>query len=344
LFITWDGQLGFSSDVWDYPVATSGTIEWNGQTTQGTEKVELQSITENACSNIERWVASAPERGAPFSRLYFSGAKTNPAELLFDVPYQGPFDFDAGASGISSADRIVEVTLEQGWRPYRQQSLSPAFWRSLDVVARDRIRFRTSLQGLYLELGAFFNFTWTRGALLGPYTSVLFQVESITLAPDDSVEIEASWRNDTATSRSYLLDDETLLVRSKGALTGSATTGTGNDVVTFGGTINLTTMGVQPGDILVLRDSSEATDSFARNACLRIDTVDSATQVTCVQLVVTGGVVVNADWSIVRGATTYPTAVSDPSNYPSGGSMYGKVTQAAGTTSDAAVGNALVNG
>jgi hypothetical protein len=72
--------------------------------------------------------------------------------------------------------------------------------------------------------------------------------------------------------------------------------------------------------------------------------VDSATQVTCVQLVVTGGVVVNADWSIVRGKTTYPTAVSDPTNYPSGGDIYGKVTDTAGLTSDSEIGNRLISG
>lgn len=351
MFITWDGQLGFSSDAWDYPVATSGTAEWNGITTTGTETVALQTITENSCSHVERWVGSNGERGSPYSRLFFSGGKPYPAERIRDLPYQGPYDFDPGTSGIASTDRIIEATLEQGWRPWRQQVRSPWFWRSLDVIARDRLRIRTHLHGLFLELGAFFNFTWSRGAVGGPYASALFQVEAITYGSDDTVEIEASWRNDTTSSRSYLLDDETLLVRAKNAGNSPITMVDGSPSMTLAtGADNFTTMGVAVGDVLVLRDTTQAADVFSRNRTMRITSIFGAGTFITVGTadlafgVGAGGSVLPAQWYIVRGATTYPTAVSDPTNYPSGGAMYGKVTSAGGTTSDAATGNLLVNG
>jgi hypothetical protein len=115
----------------------------------------------------------------------------------------------------------------------------------------------------------------------------------------------------------------------------------------FGGTINLTTMGVEIGDLIVLRDSSEAADAFARNGAWRIvDVTDSNTievAANDASAFPTAGSVVNADWSIVRGATTYHTAVSDPTNYPSGGTMYGKQSES-GTFSDASTANLLQAG
>lgn len=336
VFIDWSGRIAFSSDVWDLTTSTQA----------GT----LLEIYETEISDMERWVASDGERGQAFNRVVLEGGKSDPTSYQ-EVPFQGPFDI--AAADIPTSTRSIEVVLRQGWRPFRQQSLDPVRWRSVDGVTRDRIRFRMHIGGLRLELGAYFKLTWSRGSSIGgPYLATtdnapntVFQCEGITYSPgDDVVEIEAIWRDDTQSERQYLLDDEALLVRSKGAMSGSATTSTGSDVISFGGTINLTTMGVQAGDILILRDSSEADDLFARNTCLRIDTVDTATQVTCVQQVATGGVVVNADWSIVRGKTTYPTAISDPTNYPSGGDIYGKATDAGGLTSDSEAGNRLISG
>jgi hypothetical protein len=199
-----------------------------------------------------------------------------------------------------------------------------------------------------LELGDYFKLTWTRGPSIGgPYASTVFKCESITYAPnDDSVEISAVWCDDTQTEQQYLLDDETMLVRSKGGLTGSAD---GHDTYTvaFGGTIDLATMGVVAGDILILRDSTQADDVFTRNAAFRIT---STTPTTATVTGPTGlpsipaGAVINADWSIIRGATTYPTAISDPTNYPSGGVMYGKTTDSSGVHSDSTAGNRLISG
>lgn len=132
-------------------------------------------------------------------------------------------------------------------------------------------------------------------------------------------------------------------MRSKGALTGSADLSDDAPTVVFGGTINLTTMGVAVGDMLVVRDSTEADDVFLQNTTYRITEVTDSTtlQVTPNTVVAT---IANADWYICRGYTTYPTAVSDPTNYPYGGDMYGKVANSSGEFSNSDPANLLISG
>lgn len=336
IFLNWSGQIAFSSDVWDFTTAT--------QSAGLTEFLETE-LNDGAM----RWVAANGERHAAFNRVYFEGGKRSPTTHQ-DVPFQGPFLLDA--ADIPTSTRIIEMGLRQGWRPYRQQALDPWQWRSVDGVTRDMVRFRTHIGGLRLELGMCFKLTWTRGPEIGgPYTSSIFQCESIAYAPgDDSVEIEAVWRDDTTTERQYLLDDETLLVRAKNAGTSYIIMQDSNASISIsGGTDNFTTMGVAVGDIILLRDSTQAADVFTRNRALRIIAGGTSSNV-----IVTGdlnfgtgaGIVTvgPADWSIVRGATTYPTVGSDPTNYPSGGAMYGKATDSGGLTSDSATGNRLITG
>jgi len=330
IFVNCSGAIAFASDVFDFTTATqAGTI------------VEILETELNP--GLTQWVASDGERGSPFNRVSFEGGKPDPVSYQ-DVPFQGPFDL--ATADIPTSSGIIETVLRQGWRPFRQQALNPWQWRSVDGVTRDRVRFSMHIGGLRLELGNYFKLTWTRGTEVGgPYSGTIFQCEAIAYSPDgDTVEVEGIWRDDTVTERQYLLDDETLLVRGKGALTGSATTTSASISVTFGGTINLATMGVAVGDILILRDTTEAADTFARNQAVRIANLVTNTELELNAAIVTGGVVINADWSIVRGSTTYPTAISDPTNYPSGGTMYGKATAAAGTTSDAQTGNRLMSG
>ena len=330
IFVNWSGAIAFASDVFDFTTATqAGTI------------VEILETELNP--GITRWVASDGERGSPFNRVSFEGGKPDPVSHQ-DIPFQGPFDL--AAAEIPTSSGVIETVLRQGWRPFRQQALNPWQWRSVDSVTRDRVRFSMHIGGLRLELGNYFKLTWTRGPeVSGPYEGTIFQCEAIAYSPDgDTVEVEGIWRDDTVAERQYLLDDETLIVRGKGALTGSATTGAASITVNFGGTINLATMGVVVGDILVLRDTAEAADLFTRNLALRILTIPTSASVTVTTALATAGVVINADWSIVRGSTTYPTAISDPTNYPNGGDMYGKATAADGTTSDAQTGNRLMSG
>lgn len=334
IFINWDGELAFSSDIRVYYLFTASRAS--------------VTFDDTVTSDIERWMASGTERYAPFNRLLLASGKAYDAEGL-EAPFAGPFDFDAGETGVDQSDRVIEVSLQQGWRPWRQQSQTPLNYRLLSPEARDKIRFRTNIAGLQVDLGDYFYFTWNRGEAGAIYDTVLFQVEAITYAPgDDSVEIEAVWFNDIATENAYLLDNETLLVRTKSGSGAADTDGT--DLVEFGGTIDLTAMGVAVGDILILRDTAEAPEAFTRNAAFRITTVTATpasvnvVDSTGSPAVIPAASVVNADWSIVRGYTTYPTEVSDPTNYPDGASMYGKVTNAAGVYSNSDTGNRLITG
>jgi len=338
IFINWNGEFSFSSDVRDFTVATQGSTITALSETQ----VAPGSMTEQLPSNGERF--------SIYNRLFFTGAKAYPAEGR-DAPYQGPYDFFLGVRGPAIADRIIEASLEQGWRPWRQQAQAPWFWRAINVLPRPRIRFRYNIGALRLELGAYFTLSWTRGpSINGPFASTVFQCEALTYAPGgDSIEVEAIWRDDVVDPGElpYLLDDETLVVRSKGATSGSAVPVGGGDEVNFGGTIDLVAMGVLAGDILVLRDTAEAADLFTLNGAWRINTVDVAA--VFVDLNGEGnypgaGTVPNGEWYIARGFVNYPTEVDDPTNYPSGSLFYGKVTNSAGEFSDSSTGNKLLNG
>lgn len=354
-FIDWSGQFSFSCDFWDFRIATSGSATWtpdggvvtsgNGVTTSFIPTVIPEMWL---APGLERWWPSDGERWAPFNRLFFNGGKANPGDGQ-EIPFQGPWDFDTGQPGaIPLAYRIIEATLEQGWRPYRQQAQGPWSWRSINTVARAMVRFRTHIGGLQLELGQYFALSWTRGpTLAGPYSGTIFQCEAITYAPgDDTVEITAVWRHDITTERQYVLDDEDLLVVSKagGASTLAVTNGA-PDIFATGTTLFDNGMGVMPGDILILRDRNQAADEFALYRCFRIEVVaaDDEIQVTPTPTA-TNLTIADADWSISHGATTYPTFASDPTNYPLGGDQYGKVTDAAGLYSNAATGNRLISG
>lgn len=331
VFMNWSGEVSFAALLRDYTTAT--------------QYASLPIFTNEHFEDIRQWLPSEGERHSVYNRIFLHGGKPYPAEER-GLPFEGPFDLPTGTTDINITVRVVEYVLEQGARPWRQQAENPLYWRTgLSGVARPMVRFVTDIRALQLDLGDFFRLTWARGTgVSAVFDDEVFQVEQITYAADgDQMELIAVWQDDTTTNNGYLLDNETLLVRSKGALTGSATTD-GSANVQFGGTINLTTMGVTANDILVLRDSSQADDVFTLNCARRIDTVNSATDLDVLGGGLTAGTIVNADWYVVRGATTYPTSVSDPTNYPDGGDMYGKVTDASGQYSDASNGLKLLGG
>lgn len=336
LFINWDGEVSFSSDVYDFTVAT--------------QTDSLISIPETAFvkgSTPTRRIPSGAERWAPYNRLFLTGGKANPAEQL-DIPFQGPWPIVPGEGGIPPSARIVEGSLPQGWRPFRQQWQPPYYYRSLSPRARHVVSFRIGRQALLLDLGNYFKLTWTRGpAIRSPYADAVFQLENIAYAhADDTCEISAIWRDDVTTEKSYILDDETLAVRSKGALSGNAIPNDGDVVCDFDGTVNLTTMGVQVGDIFVMRCTTDPEDEFVANAAHRIAAVVSPTEIEVEPAFGTfvTAPIPNAQWYIIRGATTYPTAVSDPTNYPSGGALYGKVSDLNGEFSNSDPANKLISG
>ncbi len=317
VFINWSSEFCFSSDVWDYTVAT--------------QAASLVAIPETEHSGLRTRIPSGNERWAPFNRLFLRGGRGYAAESL-EVPFQGPWDFGSGDSAaVALSSRIIEATLEQGWRPYRQQAQDPRYFRSLNVKARELATFRTHIGGLLLDLGAYFKLSWSRGPSVGgPYVETAFQVESIAYShSDDAVEVSGIWRDDVTTE----------------LLSGSASPNDGSTDCFFGGTINLTTMGVQPGDIFVMRCTADPLDEFAGNAAHRIVSVDSPTDITVTPNfgVFSTSPIPNAEWFIVRGATTYPTSFIV--GYPDGGQMYGKVTDVVGLFSDLAdQGNRLLSG
>jgi hypothetical protein len=341
VFVTWSGTIAFASDIWD-----------------GLQATDLITIAESRQGTIERWVAGEGERGAPFNRVVLEGGRDNPAEAM-EAPIVGPFDLPTevtsssvgGAVYVAATDRILELVLQQGWTSWMQQSLNPLNLRMIDASARDRIRFTTSLDGLRLDLGSYFKLEWTdnRGA---PYASPpVCQCEAITyLAQSDEVEVEAVWRDETTDARNgYLMDDETLLVRVK------------TDVSTIdldldSGTVTMNSIGIAwgdpgfevvPGDILVVRDSTEAATAFVRHASWRIESLDTdqVATITPVSSGVFAGIL-NADWYIVAGATSYEAAAAAvaPASYTAGADIYGKVTDAAGEFSDTTTGNRLLDG
>jgi hypothetical protein len=210
------------------------------------------------------------------------------------------------------------------------------------------ISFTTDLSILAIDLGDYFTLAWTRGGMNSAYASTLWKLETATIHPSNgSVTCTAVWMDDLVTSQPFLFDNETLIVRSAPAFgqTLTVTDGSANVDRSAGSFI---TDGVAAGDILRMRDTSEAAKTFFRNRDIFVASVTSATRI-----VVSGDldfgtagahVLADTDWKIVRGATTYHTAVSDPANYPSGGAMYGKAGDATGRFSDASTSNLLKDG
>lgn len=334
VFVGWDGKVSFASDVWDFTVAT----QYNS----------LPTLSETRLSELEQWIAEDGERGAPFNRIMLEGAEAYWAADL-DVPFQGPFDLDfTGVSGgVLLSTRVLETKLRQDWRPDELRRIDPIGSRSIDGIARSRVRFVSSLEALRIELGGYFVLNWTSNRSWPYLSPAVFQADTISYAAgDDTVEVLAVWRGDTTTARAgYLLDDETLLVRTKNASGTGEVNFTAATFTITSGTTDFTAMGVEPNDVLVLRDSSESATGFVRNKAVRIASVTSGTQLE----LVAGGSgtfsgIIDADWYVVRGALTYPTASSDPTNYPSDGEMYGKVTDSAGLFSDNSAGNLLISG
>ena len=286
----------------------------------------LVRIDEERLVSFEDWVPAEGERGAPYNRVTLLGGKSNWA-IGADVPPQGPWILSSdNETGVAASDRIISAELQQGWRPWAQIIDNPLQWRHLETYARPRVRFTTDISALRLELGDFFRLTWGRNVSPAVYDAAVFQTEIINYSPDsDQVEVEAIWRNDVATDLPYLLDNQTylLVVAASGGRT--ATVADSSNVVTFSSG-SLVADGVVVGDTLVLLDATQGDSEFSRFRALLVSDVTSTTtlEVDDADLDFGGGLAV-ATWEIRRGATTYPTSITDPTNYPTGGEMYGKV-------------------
>jgi hypothetical protein len=308
LALTWEGKIGIYSSHFSFADITATRV----------------TISETRCTDVVERIPSKGERWAPYNRVYVVSPD--------GVPY-GPFD---------NPDPDVDwgVTLERtvyGKWAYPFEKSDPLYsnmvwysYRRLESVVRPVVRFVTDREGLKLDLGDLFDFTWTRGGSGGPYnTAAVFRVESMTVDPETlAVGIEAVWVDDIQTSSPYLLDDESLLLRWSGSGGGTLTVEDGNDgLVSSGG--GFVSEGVAAGDIVVLKDSSQADNVFTRYRKLRIVSVDGDADVTVESTDLDFDApapvaIASGDWYIERGATTYPSSSSDPTSYPSDGDMYGK--------------------
>ncbi|MBK7858407.1 MAG: hypothetical protein IPJ65_07245 [Archangiaceae bacterium] len=204
----------------------------------------------------------------------------------------------------------------------------------------------TDREGLQLDLADLFDLSWTRGGSAGPYQNpTTFRVDKFALDFGDlSCGIEAVWVDDVNTIRPFLLNDEDLLLRKAAAGGRTAPVQNSDATVTFSSG-SLITDGVQPGDILVLQDATQAANVFTRFRQIRIDSVTDATHLelaTADLAFDAGSPVAVASWKILRGYLTYPDSSSDPTNYPNDGDMYGKASDEDDEYSDASAANVLL--
>lgn len=329
LFMTKEGLYSLSANAFDFTAATETRT----------------SITESRLERVRVRIPSEGERWAPYNRVFLVGPGGDQL---------GPYD---NQDGIDEWGVVLPITLQANWNlaPWGEGAGQVAadvwFYRKLESQVRPVIAFLADREHLALELGQNIEFTWSRGGNSAFYGDTVFRVESQRIDPATlAVELGAVWVNDITTASPYLLDDETLLVRVASSAGRTVSVTDGNTTATFN-IGDLGTDGVEAGDILELKDASQADNVFTRYRRLRIASVDSDKEVTVVapdddpdlDFDAPGGATVTT-WTIYRGATTYHDSVSDPSNYPSDGDMYGKASNTSDVYSDASAANQLLDG
>lgn len=302
-------------------------------------------IAEERMSEQADGTPTGNERWAAYNRVYLL---TRQGEQV------GPYD---NAEAITEWGRILSRVLPSKWwwDVFTAQTLAfhnrtdPAFpWtsRNLEARARPIFKFTTDLGALVHELGDYFTASWTRGGNNTIYDAVLWRLESVLIGGDGKVQCAAVWMADLqdTSERAYILDNEALVERVA-ATFGRTCTVTDASATAVFASGDLVADGVAVGDILRLRDASEAATTFYRNRDVAIVGV-AATQLTLDGDLDfgTAGAHVVVEWSIVRGFTTYPNVGDAPASYPSGSEMYGKISDAAGKFSDETLANQLKEG
>lgn len=332
LFIDFNGQAAVVAQIADYASQTATYPE----------------LDETRIDNVRERVPSAGERWEPYNVVFVSQSDGN---------RYGPF---RNEDALTAWGRELPRDLNGTWWPYLKQiqaqglsslGTESAVWtsRALEAKVRPVVTFDTDLSffALGVDLGDDFLFSWTRGGNSTVYSRVLFRCEQMVFHPSrGSVTVTAVWMDDLRTAKPYLLDDETLVTRVSSSVGRTATVADGSTTVTFSSG-SLITDGVQAGDILVLQDPTDAATAFYRNRMLRVASITDATHLVVTNPDLnfnapTGAAV--ATWKIQRGFRTYPTSASDPTHYPDGSTMYGKVSNTAGEYSDASDANELLDG
>lgn len=333
LFVTMEGQAALVVMAADFETQTT----------------TYPTVDEARTNDVVVRTPSAGERWAPYNRVFLKCA---------DGVARGPFDDEAA---ISSWGRVIAKALESKW--WDSKLTTSESWgssgdlqtvrneRFLEAKARPIVSFTTDVGMLVHELGDYFHLTVSRGGQNTLFDNTLWRLEAVNISPEKgSVEVVAVAMADLVTGASpFLLDNEALLVRVAGAggRTCTVTDGSNNVVFSSG---DLTADAVADGDILLIRDSSEAATTFFRNRQIQIKTTNSATDLTLdasadLDFGTAGAhVIADTDWVILRSYVTYPTAVTDPANYPSGGDMYGKISNSVGEFSTGDAANQLLDG
>lgn len=326
LFMTWSGQIGVLAGYFSFANLTATRL----------------SIDETRCRDVSERIPSKGERWAPYNRVTLVAPDGTP-----HGPYDNP---DTSVDWGVPLDKILQGKWLFPFNPV-SPLYSQAAWsgpRRLESVVRPVVRFVTDREALQLDLGDLFTFTWSRGGSSGPYSAgAVFRVESMVVDPDTlEVGVEAVWVDDVTSIYPYLLDNEALLVRWDGVGGGALTVTDGSNIVTCAGS-GFVSNGCQDGDCLVMLDATQAINVFTRFRKVRISNVDGASQIELdtsdTDFDAPGGTTIAAgQWFIEKGEQTYPDSVSDPTNYPNDGRMYGKASSDSDVYADARAANELL--
>ncbi len=331
VFVTMEGKVGVITQGGSYDVLEALYVGSH------------PTIDESRIDGVQDGTPSQGERWSPYNRVFV---------LAGDGQQLGPFD---SPDAIASWGRIIAKVIPGKWWQSLQEdpdwvlsSVSFAWGkRNLEAKVRPIIKFTTDVAVLAIELGDYFLMSWTRGGNNSAYASALWRLEAVNIQPaKGSVDVTAVWMGDIQTVQPFLLDNESLVIRT-------APAGGHGLVVTTGSTTvsspfsDFVADGVAPGDILLLRDTGETYSSFDRNRQIKVVSVTDATHLVVADSVFgSAGAhsLTSAMWSIVRSYLTYPTVGSDPANYPAGAAMYGKVSDSTFKFSDATNANQLLDG
>ncbi len=333
VFCDWSGNIQASHLASDYAAQTASITTLS--------EVDL-------APEVAEKIAGAGERNAPYNRVYF----TNKAGRF--GPLQDKAAITAWGKVVSIDVDASWLAVEYNWRGGnlyylpnaelgggsgsggRRPGIKTTTYNSNGgSIVRPTITCRTFVNGLTLELGDYVAFTWSRGAIGGPYSNSTMRVEGISFDPMScTVELTLLWVDDlrAANNLPYLLDDETLNVRVSGSGGRTATVNGGSMTVTISSG-NLVSDGVVVGDNFVLSDATEAVNAFTRNQVFRITAVTSTTLTLHTALGGAGTFVIST-WAIQQSALTYRPVVP----------YFGKTTDNAGLFSDGSPGNKLLEG
>lgn len=320
VFCDWDGNVRATAMASDYDAqtATFATLD---------EVDLLPGTTEK--------IPAVGERNAPHNQIYFSGVDGRFGPYIDHVLFTAwgkAVSVEIDARWLGRED-FYELAFSGPRRPLINRT---PFSLTGSGIIRPVVTCRTMLNGLTFELGDYIYFSWSRGAIGGPYSNSTFRVEGIALDPMSGiVELTLLWVDDLRSSENlpYLLDDEDLNLRVAVSGVRYAEVTGGSSTVTFPSG-SLITDGVVVGDNLVLLDPDDDPFPFSKYTVHRI------TAVTALTLTISPALAGDPDpyyvenWRIERSALTYRANAT----------YFGKTVDDAGEFSDASTGNKLLEG